>query len=238
MPSVPSTGPALEATGLSRRFGMVWAVVGFDLVLRPGEGLLVAGRNGSGKSTLLRLLAGALRADRGEVRIEGRTDRAAVLGRTALLGHAAFTYEPLTALENLSLFARLSGRQSDRLSLMQRLEEVGLGPQADTAVHSFSAGMHQRLALARLLLQEPAVALLDEPHSALDPEGARLVDGIVTRMRRSGVAVVLASHDLRRATALCDRAVLLDRGRIQWSGTAAQLLLGGGMALASGEGAV
>jgi len=221
--SAPGSTLALQATGLSRRFGRRWAVTGVDLSLAPGAGLLVAGRNGSGKSTLLRLLAGALRADRGEIRVQGRSDRTARLARCALLGHAAGTYEPLTALENLALFSRLLGKPADRRSLASRLDEVGLSSQADVPIQAFSAGMHQRLALARLLLQVPAVALLDEPHSALDPDGARLVDELIARMRRAGVAVVLASHHLPRAAALCDRALLLERGRIQWSGPASEL---------------
>ncbi len=223
--AAPGPTPALQARGLARRLGGRWAVSGVSLSLRAGEALLVAGRNGSGKSTLLRLLAGALRADWGEVLVEGRGGRAALLARSALLGHASATYEPLTALENLALFARLLGLPSDRRSLLARLDEVGLtAAQADAAVETFSAGMHQRLALARLLLQRPAVALLDEPHSALDPEGLRLVDSSIERLKRSGAAVVLASHDLPRACAVCERAVLLEAGRIQWSGPPAELL--------------
>ena len=225
LPTGAGAAPALQAQGLARRFGMVWAVCGVDLRLGRSEGLLVAGRNGSGKSTLLRLLCGGLRPDRGEVLIEGRSDRPWLLSRSALLGHAAFTYEPLTALENLSLFARLTGRPADHRSLLERLGEVGLAEHADSAVRTFSAGMHQRLSLARLLLKQPTVALLDEPHASLDPAGARLVDSLVRRLRRDGVAVVLASHDLRRAPALCERAVLLERGRIRWAGSSADLPL-------------
>lgn len=215
--------PVLVASGLARRFGAVWAVAGVDLCLARGSVLLLAGPNGSGKSTLLRLLSGGLRADRGEVSIEGRRDRAGLLARSGLLGHATFTYEPLTALENLALFARLTGRPADRRSLVHRLDEVGLARHADDAVGTFSAGMHQRLSLARLLLQEPAVALLDEPHAGLDPQGCLLVDTAVARLSRAGAAVVLASHDLRRAMTLCDRAVFLRGGRIQWSGAASEL---------------
>ncbi|HEY3451860.1 MAG TPA: heme ABC exporter ATP-binding protein CcmA [Myxococcales bacterium] len=236
--AISGPAPALQARCLSRRFGGQWAVVQVDLSLAAGEGLLVAGRNGSGKSTLLRLLSGALRADRGAILVEGSSDRSVLLARSALLGHSSGTYEPLTALENLSLFARLLGKPSDRRSLLSRLDEVGLSAHADSLVGTFSAGMHQRLSLARLLLQDPAVALLDEPHSALDPEGRRLVDALIARMKRAGTAVVLASHDLRRAAASCERAVLLDAGRIQWSGPAAELLMRHGADPAWGEGAL
>ncbi|MGC4122679.1 MAG: heme ABC exporter ATP-binding protein CcmA [Myxococcales bacterium] len=235
--AMPGPAPALQAVGLAKRFGGQWAVAEVDLSLTAGEGLLVAGRNGSGKSTLLRLIAGALRPDRGEVAIAGRADRTGRLARSALLGHASATYEPLTALENLSLFARLLGRPADRHTLLGRLDEVGLAGQGDSLVETFSAGMHQRLSLARLLLQQPAVALLDEPHSALDPAGLTLVDSLVARMRRAGTAVVIASHDLRRAAALCDRAVLLESGRIQWAGPVAEFLARFGAEPAWAEGA-
>ncbi|MBI5549531.1 MAG: heme ABC exporter ATP-binding protein CcmA [Deltaproteobacteria bacterium] len=216
--------PALEAEDLGRRFGRVWAVANVSLSLAGGQSLLVAGHNGSGKSTLLRLLAGALRPDRGEVRVEGQARRELVHRRVALLGHASFTYEPLTALENLELFAQMIGRPAGKRALLARLEEVGLAEQAEAPVHSFSAGMRQRLAVARLLLQEPAVALLDEPHSALDPEGALLMDQLISGLRRRGAAVVLATHQLSRAATLCERGIVLEQGRIQWSGFTRELV--------------
>lgn len=221
------TAPALETCHLSRRFGLVWAVVDVALTLERGEALLVAGSNGSGKSTLLRLLAGALRPDRGEVRIHGLADRRDLLARTALLGHSPYTYESLTALENLELFAKLVGRPASRAALLERLEEVGLAAHADEPASRFSTGMGKRLSLARLLLQEPAVALLDEPHSALDAEGARKVDAVIQDLKRRGAAVVVASHHLARLACLCERGIVLERGRIQWAGLAGDLARAG-----------
>lgn len=224
----------IEARGVCRRFGKQWALAGVDLALAPGEALLLAGRNGSGKSTLLRVLAGALRPDRGEVRLRGAVDRTALRRATGLLGHASFTYEPLSALENLELFARLLGAPAGRAALLARLDEVGLAESADLPVSTLSAGMRKRLALARLRLQAPRVALLDEPHSALDPEGARLVDATVRDLKRDGAAVVLATHRLERGAALCERGIVLQLGRIQWEG-AARDLLGSGPALEARE---
>lgn len=229
--------PLVEVRGLGRRFGRLWALAGVDLRLAPGEALLLAGSNGSGKSTLLRVLAGALRADRGEVLLRGASDRDALRRATALLGHASFTYEPLSALENLELFARLLGLPSGRAALLARLEEVGLAGSADAPVATFSAGMHKRLALARLRLQTPLVALLDEPHSALDPQGARLVDDTVRALKRAGAAVVLATHRLVQGASLCERGIVLERGRIQWEG-AAKDLIGCGLADEAMEGTV
>jgi heme exporter protein A len=157
---------------------------------------------------------------------------------SALFGHASYAYEPLTAVENLELFARLTGRDARRASLLSRLDEVGLGDRADSAVQGFSQGMQRRLALARLLLQEPRVALLDEPHSALDAEGARQIDEMVRSLKRRGVAVVIASHAIDRAAPLCEQGIVLERGRIQWSGPALDMATASSATLAAAQGAV
>lgn len=217
---------AVDATGICRRFGRRWALVDVHLSLPGGEALVLAGRNGSGKSTLLRVLATAIRADRGGGRILGfdlRHDRVRVRRRTALLGHHSNLYEALSALENLQVAARFLGRDSTRPVLEERLAEVGLGDRADDPVSTFSAGMRKRLALARTLLQEASLVLLDEPYGQLDPAGFRLVDGVVGRLRGAGVTVVLATHLLERGSALCDRGLVLEAGRVAWQGRAGEL---------------
>jgi heme exporter protein A len=218
--------PALEATALYRRYGRRFALV--DVTFSVGQGALVmlAGRNGSGKSTLLRVLATALRPDRGEVRVLGRdlqADADGVRRETALLGHRAFLYEPLTAFENLALHARLLGKPSARGDLVERLHAVGLAERADDAVSTFSAGMRQRLALARVLLKEAPVILLDEPYGHLDPPGFRLVDGLLESFRASGRTVVMATHLVARGRERCDRALLLESGRLLFAGPVGEM---------------
>lgn len=217
---------AVEAEGVCRRYGRRWALVDVSLTVSRGRVLLVAGRNGSGKSTLLRVVATALRPDHGRVRVLGHDTQdhpEAVRRSLALLGHATYLYEPLTAKENLEVAARLLGSGAD---LGPLLEEVGLADRADDPVHTFSAGMRRRLALARTLLQEPEVVLLDEPHAQLDPPGFAMVDRLVERFRSRGATVVMATHLLERSGALGDEAVVLDQGRVAWSGPAAELASG------------
>jgi heme exporter protein A len=221
----PSIPPAIETRGLSRRFGASWALVSLELQVPRGAALLVAGRNGSGKSTLLRVVAGALRPSTGTIRVDGHEDPLERRRRTGLLAHASFTYEPLSALQNLQVVARILERPAQPRALMPVLERVGLAPRAHDEVHRFSAGMRKRLALARLLLQEPAIALLDEPYAQLDPQGFRLVDAIFAELRARGATVVLASHLLDRGAALCEQAVLLERGRLAWQGPSGQQAL-------------
>jgi heme exporter protein A len=177
---------AVAAAGLSRRYGRRWALAKVSFELPEGALVMISGRNGSGKSTLLRVLATAIRADLGTAPILGhdlRADREAVRKKTALLGHRTHLYEPLTALENLALVARFLGGDGRRSALLGRLEEVGLADRADDAVQTFSAGMRERLALARVLQQEARVVLLDEPYGHLDAPGFFLLDGVLRRLR-------------------------------------------------------
>jgi heme exporter protein A len=187
---------------------------------------MVTGRNGSGKSTLLRVLATAIRADRGSARVLGHDiehERDAVRRQLALLAHHTHLYEALSAIENLDIAARFLARDASRPALLSHLDEVGLAERADDAVSTFSAGMRKRLALAHTLLQESAVVLLDEPYGHLDPPGFRLVDRTLERLRARGATVLMATHLLERGSALCDRGLLLEQGRLVWAGPAGEL---------------
>ena len=217
---------AVAAAGLCRRYGRRWALVDVGFEVPEGALVMVTGRNGSGKSTLLRVLATAIRADRGTARILGHdvhADRERVRERIALLGHRTHLYEPLTALENLAVVARFLERDSGREALLARLEEVGLADRADDPVQTFSAGMRQRLALARVLQQEARVVLLDEPYGHLDPPGFLLVDRLLQRLRRQGATVLMATHLLHRGRALCDLGLVLEAGRLAFAGAIAEM---------------
>jgi heme exporter protein A len=217
---------AVEARGLCRRYGRRWALVDVTFDLPRGSALMVAGRNGSGKSTLFRVLATAIRADRGTARIEGHDihgAKPAVRQLIALLTHQSHLYEALSALENLQVAARFLGKDARAAALVPLLAEVGLAERAGDPVATFSAGMRKRLSFARTLLQEAAVVLLDEPYGALDPPGFRLVDRFFSLLRRRGATVLVATHLLERSAALCDRGIVLEGGRLVWTGAAADL---------------
>jgi heme exporter protein A len=217
---------AVEAAGLGRRYGRRWALVDVSLRLPRGVVVMVAGRNGSGKSTLLRVLATAIRPTRGSASVEGFDvvkGREDVRQRTALLAHASYTYDALSGFENLRITARFLGRNADRDMLRASLDEVGLAGRGDDPVETFSAGMRKRLALARVLMQDAPVVLLDEPYGELDPPGFRLVDHLLGRLRERGRTVLMATHLLERGADLCDQGLLLDGGRVAWAGSAADL---------------
>jgi heme exporter protein A len=236
-PAPPRAGaadaaPAVEVSGLCRRYGRRWALVDVSFRVPAGTAFLVAGRNGSGKSTLLRVLATAIRPDRGTASVLGRDIRTsidAVRRSLALLGHYSNLYEALSPLENLAVAARFLGRDYRRGALLSLLDEVGLADRADDPVVTFSAGMRKRLAIARVLIQEASVVLLDEPYGQLDPPGFRLIDRLFALLRARGATVLVATHLLERGSALCDGGIVLDRGRVTWAGPAADLPSQGGL---------
>ncbi|MCU1230463.1 MAG: transporter involved in cytochrome c biosis, ATPase component CcmA [Acidobacteria bacterium] len=200
---------AIEVRGLSRRYGRRWALANVTLRAERGEVVMIAGRNGSGKSTLLRVLATAIRPDAGSAAVLGYDvvrERESVRRATALLSHYSYLYEALSARENLSLIGG---------AIDEALARVGLAERANDAVSTFSAGMRKRLSFARVLLQRPDVALLDEPYGALDPEGFALVDEVVAELRTRGATVVIATHQIERVAAYSDRVFTLDGGRLR-----------------------
>jgi len=216
----------IDLKGTARRYGPRWALGGVTLQVAPASVVMLAGRNGAGKSTLLRILATAIRPDRGSVTIGGFDvvrQREDVRKMTAFLGHQNYLYEALTARENLAVFA--DHLRISRIRIPSLLEQVGLGSRGGDIVSTFSAGMRKRLSLARMLLQQPQVALLDEPYGALDPPGFDFVDACIGELKRSGATVVMATHQWERATRFSDLAVILDQGLLTWQGPAAQALV-------------
>ncbi|MHB0969049.1 MAG: ABC transporter ATP-binding protein [Thermoanaerobaculia bacterium] len=223
---------AVVADGICRRYGRRWALIDVAFRVPRGSALMVAGRNGSGKSTLFRVLSTAIRPDRGTAMIEGydiHRHKHDVRLRTALLGHYAYTYEALSPVDNLKIFARLTGKEATRAAILPLLAQVELAGRADDPVATFSAGMRKRLSIARVLMQDCSVVFLDEPYAALDPPGFRFVDGLFHKLRERGVTVLIATHELERTAQLCDYGMVLEQGRVNWFGTAHDLPRFGGL---------
>ncbi|HET6508704.1 MAG TPA: heme ABC exporter ATP-binding protein CcmA [Baekduia sp.] len=188
------TDPAIELDGLTRRHGEREALSGVSFALDPGASLVVFGPNGAGKTTLLRVLATLLRPHGGRAKVLGKAlpdEGWAVRGRVGFLGHASLLYRDLTARENLRFHARLHGVERDRVEDV--LDQVGLRSRADDPVHTYSRGMVQRAAVARAVLHDPELLLLDEPTANLDPHAVEVVEPLIGAA--SGRTRVITSHD-------------------------------------------
>jgi ABC-type multidrug transport system ATPase subunit len=204
--------PAIELDGLVRRYGERPALDGLTLRVEAGTTLVVFGPNGAGKSTLLRVLATLLRPHAGTARVLGHPlprDGWAVRGRIGLLGHDPLLYRDLTARENLAFHARLHGVDPERPR--ELLRDVGLERRAGDKVNTFSRGMVQRLAVARAVLHDPEVLLLDEPRANLDPAAAEALEPLIGRA--SGRTRIVTSHDPAGGLAEADVALGLRAGR-------------------------
>jgi heme exporter protein A len=210
---VPTTDHAVVLRGAGRRYGERAALRDVSLVLERGRTLVVFGPNGAGKTTLLRMLATLLRPHAGEVRVLGRElpgDGYAVRGRLGFLGHEPLLYRELSGRENLRFHARLHRVAPARVETV--LEDVGMRARADDPVAELSRGMVQRLAIARAVLHEPELLLLDEPLANLDPAAAAQVEPLIGRA--SGRTRVLTSHDPAGGLAGADVALGLKGGRV------------------------
>lgn len=228
-----SSTPMIEVRNLTKAFGSKYALRGVDLRVMPGESVVLFGPNGAGKTTLIRILSSLSRPTGGTVRIGGLELAKHADGIRRYLGvvsHAPLLYDSLTAEENLRFFAGLYGmpRPAERITAL--LERVGLYPRRNDLVRTYSRGMVQRLAIARALLHDPEVLLLDEPDTGLDPQAAEMLHGLLAELsgrdaletshatsllqRQRSRTIVTVTHNLERGLALADRVAILAAGRV------------------------
>lgn len=209
----------IRTRGLTKRYGANTALDRVDLDVPAGSVYGLVGPNGAGKTTLLSILAGLRRATSGEVAIDARESRRAVLPDSPRFERW------LTAREVVDLAATLGG-VDDPAAVARLLAAAGFGDDADRPVGGFSRGMLQRLGIAATVVADPEVVLLDEPAAALDPAGRREVLDLVERMR-GAATVVFSSHILADVQAVCDRVAILDRGVLRFEGAVEELLAAG-----------
>lgn len=190
-----------------------------DLSIARGEFVALLGPNGSGKSTLLRLLCGLSKPTSGVIRIGGwelPQEAYAVRSQIGLVSHKALLYENLSANENLQFFGRLYNLPSVELDarIRELLVQVGLEKRTHDLVRTFSRGMLQRLSIARALLHNPDILLLDEPYTGLDQNASAVLDELLQAAHTNGRTILMSTHDLLRAADLSSRVIILSRGVI------------------------
>jgi ABC-type multidrug transport system ATPase subunit len=192
----------IEARKLGRRFGEKRVLRGVDLTVSRGGFAVVTGANGSGKTTLLRICAGLAIPTEGDLRVDAER------GQIGYLAHEPLVYRELTALENLELYGRLYRIPERRERIGMLLERFGLWDARRDRVASYSRGMTQRLALCRVLLHDPALLVLDEPYTALDEQGADLLDAQLAELRGERTLLV-STHDPARIEPLATTRLAL-----------------------------
>ncbi len=212
----------LETLGVSRRYGWRWALKDLSISVSPGETLALLGKNGSGKTTLLKTFAGLLRPTKGSVKFDGQPISRETRGKIGLLSHEPMLYTGLTIRENLVYFAKLFGIESENISARVDFlaETLDIGERLDEPVRVLSQGLRQRAALARALLHDPEVVLLDEPFSGLDPDAAGRLESVVRALcEHNNRIVVFTTHDLSKAFGLAGRIAVLAGGGLAYEGS-------------------
>jgi heme exporter protein A len=200
---------------IDKRYGGLYALRRVSLEITPGECVAVAGRNGSGKTTLLRIAARLARPSSGSITLlDSKKGTIAEASQTGFVAHATMVYDELTAEENLLLFARLLRIAEPAVRAQTLLAEVGLADRQSSLVRTFSRGMRQRMAIARALLNEPSVLLLDEPTTGLDPQGVAWLAETLHRMRDAGRTILMSLHGESEISALATRAIRLEAGSV------------------------
>jgi heme exporter protein A len=235
MTGMQTVKQAIQVRGLTKAFGHQVALRGVNLDVAEGEFLTLFGPNGAGKTTLMRIIASLTRPTAGSVHVRG-ADLAkaatAVRRHIGLISHNPLLYGDLTADENLRFFARmydLADAGSD--FVVQRIDtvlaQVGLSARRRDPVRTFSRGMVQRLTIARAILHDPDIMLLDEPYTGLDLQAADMLRAVLQELAASNRTVILTTHNLEQGLEMCNRAAILNRGKVAWDGERAELDLAG-----------
>jgi heme ABC exporter ATP-binding subunit CcmA len=212
-PAIQENSPLARVESVSRLFGTFAALRQVSVNLAPGKCYVLLGENGAGKSTLLRILAGLLVPTSGTVRLFGQHEPLDARDRIGYMSHAPMLYDELTGVENLRYFARLyQGREC--LSPEVALTQVGLDPALPRTLGQYSQGMRQRASLARVLLAQPELLLLDEPFSNMDVESAHQMVRLLARFRTGNRTIVLTTHQRELAAPIADWVLTLKAGRV------------------------
>ena len=216
----------IHISKLVKAFGRRPVLRGVDLEVPAGQAVALFGPNGAGKTTLIRIIAGLSKLTAGRVELGGQDVQRAGDGLRRYIGvvsHSPLVYDSLTAEENLRFFGRIYDVPALDARIQLVLEQVGLAGRRKDVVRTFSRGMVQRLAIARAILHNPPILLLDEPDTGLDQQAADMLRGLLVDLGSGDRTVLLTTHNLERGIEWADRALILTRGRIGYDAATAAL---------------
>ena len=217
---------ALEVEGVFKYYGDFAALRNVAVQVTPGSTVALLGRNGAGKTTLLRIIAGLSKPSRGSVNIFGADVRGELARqKIGVLGHGISLYDELSAIENLTLFARLYGLNEPKKKAIEWLDRTGLDRVRDGLVREFSRGMRQRLAVARAFIHDPEILLFDEPFTALDDRAIAVLQKLLDDAHAQGRTIVMSTHQLKEALVLATHVALIRRGEIAYTGERTQQMV-------------
>ena len=218
----------MQVSGLTKTYGAFKAVDNLSFSVFPGDVFGFLGQNGAGKSTTIRMLLTLIRPDAGQIKVFGmdlQRHRREVLSKVGAVIEKPDLYGYLTGMENLSLFARMSGRRIDRNVLNETMQLVGLSTRGGDKVRTYSQGMKQRLGIACALVHDPELIILDEPTNGLDPQGiADIRNLILSLSRERGKTFLISSHLLSEIELMANRMVIIDRGKKVVEGNVRELV--------------
>ena len=220
--------PVISAQSLVKSFGGRPVIRKLSLTLKTGETLVVIGHNGSGKTTLIRLLAGLTRPSAGVIHIHGLRqgpNAISVHRSIGVVSHNTFLYRDLTAAENLRFYGQLYDVSDLNTRTETLLEQFSLTGYRNAPVRTLSRGTQQRLSIARALLPDPTLILLDEPDSGLDPQSIEILPRLLALAGSDNRTTLLTTHNLELGLSLADRVAILARGRLAWEQDAAALTM-------------
>jgi heme ABC exporter ATP-binding subunit CcmA len=221
-----SAQPLIAVRNLQKRYGSKLVLKGVNLTVAAGQVVALLGANGAGKTTLMRAIAGLSKANSGEITLGGvslgkaQTELRRYIG---LVSHLPLLYDNLSGYENLAFFARMYDMQKPAARLEAVLHVVDLWTQRRDLVRTYSRGMVQRLAIARAILHDPPVLLLDEPDTGLDQTSSEKLHGLITRLGAANRAILLTTHNLERALAWADAICILVGGKVVYESPTADL---------------
>lgn len=213
----------IVAEGVTKSFGYIQALRGIDLKIKKGEFVTVFGPNGAGKTTLIKLLATLTKPTSGKVIIANHDIKKEPDKVRALIGvisHDPYLYGNMSALENIKFFASLYGISQPKEKAIQVIKQVGLESRMHDLVRTFSRGMQQRLAVARAIVHNPKIFLLDEPYTGLDQHGARIFGDLLNWLKTENRTIVMTTHNLPEGLEVSDRVAIIDGGKIVYESDA------------------